>query len=393
MSAYNLSLNPKIRNRFENKIDRNSSGDYEIRYEYIKEGAIDTYRENYLKDTKIFKGIVLKADRNIASSRLPFGGNGDEQSYITVTVRIPEIHAHIPEPCPLTEDGVPSENRGVIEMHPVFVGLDKDGKTPTPRIGSIVEVSFNKGPNGGIQSDGIYHGVYQEGPGETEGASTCDVLVKIFGDPDSQYFVNNPNAGLDGQPIGPGTPRRLAEETAARQIQATPSQLFSRTPLASPTRVTGEDSTTRRINNQIDVHRGIDFADGNILGKPVYNMEAGKITALSTNPNTSETAGNYVEIDVPIEGAPGGGVKVRYLHLQDNSIPSNFAIGREVNAGEVIGRVGNTGRSTGPHLHIDVRPSNTSPTDSSARINPRQYIPVNAFLPDQATTLSTPEGS
>ncbi len=392
MSAYNLSLNPKIRNRFENKIDRNSSGDDEIRYEYIKEGAIDTYRENYLKDTKIFKGIVLKAVRSIARSRLPFRDNGDEQSYITVTVRIPEIHAHIPEPCPLTEDGVPSENRGVIEMHPVFVGLDKDGKTPRPRVGSIVEVSFNKGPNGGIQSDGIYHGVYQDGPGETENATDCNALVRIFGDPDSEYFINNPNAGLDGQPIGPGTPRRREEEAAARQIQATPSQLFSRTPLASPTRVTGEDATTRRINNEIDVHRGIDFADGNILGKPVYNMETGTITAIRTNPNTSETAGNFVEINVPIEGAPGGGVRVRYLHFQDDSIPSNFAIDMEVNAGEVIGRVGNTGESTGPHLHIDIRPSNAGMLDKNARINPRQYIPVNAFLPDQATTLSTPEG-
>jgi len=392
MSAYNLSLNPKIRNRFENKIDRNSSGDDEIRYEYIKEGAIDTYRENYLKDTKIFKGIVLKVSTNIKRSRLPFRDNGDEKSYITVTVRIPEIHAHIPEPCPLTEDGVPSDNRGIIEMHPVFVATNVAPATPKPLIGSIVEVSFNKGPNGGIQSDGIYHRIYQKGTGEAEPANACDNLVKIFGAPDSEYSTNNPNAGLDGQPIGPGTPRRLAEETAARQIQTTPSQLFSRAPLASPTRVTSEDRTTRRINNRVGPHYGIDFADGNILGKPVYNMETGTITAIRTNPNASETAGNFVEINVPIEGAPGGGVKVRYLHFQDDSIPSNFAIGREVNAGEVIGRVGNTGRSTGPHLHIDIRPSNIPMSEKPARINPRQYIPVNAFLPDQATTLSTPEG-
>ncbi|HUP61341.1 MAG TPA: peptidoglycan DD-metalloendopeptidase family protein [Thermoanaerobaculia bacterium] len=63
----------------------------------------------------------------------------------------------------------------------------------------------------------------------------------------------------------------------------------------------------------------------------------------------------------------GYGFSTRYGHL------SNFAVrpGMRVKRGEVIGHVGSTGRSTGPHLHYEVRVNNNP-------VNPLEYI-LNAF--------------
>ncbi len=55
--------------------------------------------------------------------------------------------------------------------------------------------------------------------------------------------------------------------------------------------------------------------------------------------------GNMVEID------HGNGLATRYGHMSEVLV----AEGQEVKAGEVLGRLGSTGRSTGPHLHYEVR--------------------------------------
>ncbi|MBA3439147.1 MAG: M23 family metallopeptidase [Pyrinomonadaceae bacterium] len=60
----------------------------------------------------------------------------------------------------------------------------------------------------------------------------------------------------------------------------------------------------------------------------------------------------------------GGNVMTRYGHL----LQINVAVGQTVERGEMLGRVGSTGRSTGPHLHYEVR-INDQP------VNPKQYLP------------------
>lgn len=62
----------------------------------------------------------------------------------------------------------------------------------------------------------------------------------------------------------------------------------------------------------------------------------------------------------------GGGLTTRYGHLSE----SDVVMGQEVGRGEFIGRVGSTGRSTGPHLHYEVR-INENPVD------PLQYLPTS----------------
>lgn len=60
----------------------------------------------------------------------------------------------------------------------------------------------------------------------------------------------------------------------------------------------------------------------------------------------------------------GGNVMTRYGHLSQIDV----AVGQSVERGETLGRVGSTGRSTGPHLHYEVR-INDQP------VNPKQYLP------------------
>jgi murein DD-endopeptidase MepM/ murein hydrolase activator NlpD len=63
----------------------------------------------------------------------------------------------------------------------------------------------------------------------------------------------------------------------------------------------------------------------------------------------------------------GGGLTTRYGHLSEIDV----ALGQQVGRGEFIGRVGSTGRSTGPHLHYEIR-INDEPVD------PLKYLMASA---------------
>ena len=87
------------------------------------------------------------------------------------------------------------------------------------------------------------------------------------------------------------------------------------------------------------LHPGIDFQGH--TGDPARSTGAG--TVVSAGP--SNGYGNMVEID------HGNGISTRYGHLSAILVH----IGQKVETGEEIGKVGSTGRSTGPHLHYEVR--------------------------------------
>lgn len=88
-----------------------------------------------------------------------------------------------------------------------------------------------------------------------------------------------------------------------------------------------------------EFHSGVDIATHQ--GTPVMASAAGIVTFAGTN----GALGKTVEID------HGFGIVTRYGHLNRIRVKEN----QKVLRGEVIGKVGTTGRSTGPHLHYEVR--------------------------------------
>jgi murein DD-endopeptidase MepM/ murein hydrolase activator NlpD len=98
-------------------------------------------------------------------------------------------------------------------------------------------------------------------------------------------------------------------------------------------------------------HTGLDIA--NRKGTPVYATADGKVTSVRVNGGL----GKMIAIN------HGYGFKTRYGHLDKY----NIKVGQKVKRGDLIGYMGNTGYSTGPHLHYEVL-KNGKP------VNPYKYI-------------------
>jgi murein DD-endopeptidase MepM/ murein hydrolase activator NlpD len=93
------------------------------------------------------------------------------------------------------------------------------------------------------------------------------------------------------------------------------------------------------IHGDARMHRGIDIPGG--AGSPVFATAEGTVTL-------ADWSGGYgllVEID------HGAGLDTRYAHLSSLAVTE----GQRVRKGHVLGFVGSTGNSTGPHLHYEVR--------------------------------------
>ena len=92
------------------------------------------------------------------------------------------------------------------------------------------------------------------------------------------------------------------------------------------------------IYKTTNFHSGMDFSAN--IGTPVYATGDGRVVKVGWESGY----GKLIKID------HGFGYMTWYAHLNDY----NVRVGQKVVRGEVIGKVGNTGKSTGPHLHYEV---------------------------------------
>ncbi len=99
------------------------------------------------------------------------------------------------------------------------------------------------------------------------------------------------------------------------------------------------------------LHRGIDIAAS--TGTPIYAADGGTVT----HSGWQGTYGYMVEID------HGNGLRTRYAHASKLIVK----VGTKVYKGQHIANVGNTGRSTGPHLHLEV-------LKNGVHVNPSKYF-------------------
>ncbi|MBD2060516.1 M23 family metallopeptidase [Oculatella sp. FACHB-28] len=112
-------------------------------------------------------------------------------------------------------------------------------------------------------------------------------------------------------------------------------------------RLTSGFRTARRPN-----HQGVDIA--NATGTPIVAAASGIVTFIDFDVGGY---GNWIEVDHQ------NGFRTRYGHLSSSSV----TVGQQVQQGQTIARMGSTGRSTGPHLHFEIR-LNGQPQD------PENYI-------------------
>jgi murein DD-endopeptidase MepM/ murein hydrolase activator NlpD len=108
-------------------------------------------------------------------------------------------------------------------------------------------------------------------------------------------------------------------------------------------------------------HAGLDFPGPR--GSPIFAAAKGKVTFVGRRSGY----GNCIEI------SHGNGLMTRYGHLS----AFKTKVGQEVDAGTVIGAMGSTGRSTGPHLHFEVR-VNGNP------VNPRPFLEAANHVQQEA---------
>lgn len=104
----------------------------------------------------------------------------------------------------------------------------------------------------------------------------------------------------------------------------------------------GQTRTNHSPVNSVDFNRTDD------IGDPVVAAFGGKITRVANEGNVSY--GRWVEID------HGSGYRTRYAHLNSQTV----SVGQSVSKGQKIGTVGDTGGSSGPHLHYEVRLNGTA---------------------------------
>jgi murein DD-endopeptidase MepM/ murein hydrolase activator NlpD len=137
------------------------------------------------------------------------------------------------------------------------------------------------------------------------------------------------------------------------QLEQTPSIVPARGAYSS-----GFGWRLHPILGEYMMHEGQDISGP--VGLPVMATAAGRVV----EEEFSSSFGNYVVL------AHGGGVRTLYAHLS----AFRCQLGRSVRRGEVIGLLGNTGRSTGPHVHYEVHVDG-KPVDPLPWILPTTLVP------------------
>lgn len=139
------------------------------------------------------------------------------------------------------------------------------------------------------------------------------------------------------------------------------SEGFDVSPIKDYKRISSKFTKSRKhpVLGRVRAHKGIDYAAK--TGTPIYAAASGKI---SMKDYQKRGYGNVIVID------HSDGYSTLYAHMK--RVEKGIRAGKHVEKGDVIGYVGTSGLSTGPHLHFEVRK------------NGKHLDPLNADLPTGA---------
>ncbi len=181
--------------------------------------------------------------------------------------------------------------------------------------------------------------------------------------PRGPLATGGPFVPLAADALTPEQDLALLRDALARRLQldAVAAHLPLRQPVAGPLEVTsGFGARSDPFYHRLALHTGVDLRED--YGSPVHAVAAGTVTI--AGPQSGY--GTLIEID------HGNGYATRYAHLSALAVK----VGDKVAAGATVGQVGTTGRSTGPHLHYEVR-------IAGEPVDPARYL-------DLASTMQAP---
>jgi murein DD-endopeptidase MepM/ murein hydrolase activator NlpD len=165
---------------------------------------------------------------------------------------------------------------------------------------------------------------------------------------------------IEEDPSHSGGPFIAVNETMQEKLIVTTERYLTalqNMPLGHPINTKISSRFGRRvdpINGKIGFHSGIDFKGD--TGDKVTATGNGVVTKSAYN----KGLGNYVVL------CHGHGYKTTFAHLSRRLVKK----GEKISRGQTIGLIGNTGRSTGSHLHYEIRLNGKA-------INPMKYIKVS----------------
>lgn len=279
---------------------------------------------------------VIHSDGRLASLSLPISSNGDR----TVIERGPDDRLAVRD----TPDGALStlvEMRSGIIRSSLFAATDA-ADLPDEVANKLVElfgteIDFHTDLRKGDRFNVIYEAIYDRGTpvrtgrvlaAEFVNQGKSHVVVLHQRADKEQYYT------ADGRSLG---------------------QAFLRSPLEFSRVTSSFGGRIHPILNRPRDHKGVDF--GAPTGTPVKATSDGVVDYVGTQ----RGYGNLIVLQ------HRGKIATAYAHL--NGFARNLKQGQSVSQGDLIGYVGSTGMSTGPHLHYEVR------------INGEAHDPMTVALP------------
>jgi murein DD-endopeptidase MepM/ murein hydrolase activator NlpD len=216
----------------------------------------------------------------------------------------------------------------------------------------------------------------------TKRTSLVLALVAGFGIAAAPAHAQEPNAAaavgaLDMSKVT--APAQAGDDAQFQQLFAKWDELDRTTPAAArvsvPSRMPLDDTRltsdygmrTHPVLGGRRSHKGVDLSAP--TGTPIYATADGYISKAEW----FSSYGKYVSIE------HGANLQTRFAHMSDIAVTA----GSRVKKGDIIGYVGSTGRSTGPHLHYEVR------IDGKA-VNPVPYMVESEA--QRAFALATGQG-